>query len=220
LVPGGGVVVDSAGGPVDWRQTPRNFFVHHGTLIDVYKEKLIDELQARGLFSLVPAVAWTKKFVVDIEAVEDGRSVVAYLAPYVHRVAISDHRIVEVTSSSVTYTYKPTQSPIMQQRTVTGQEFVAGFAQHVLPTGFHKVRHFGWMASNNKIGSEEIRMLVWMSLGWTYWLASGHVPQPEPIKRPKLRCVVCGGTMRVRRILHVPIPLLFLQYGLAYLDSS
>ncbi|MEQ1904417.1 MAG: transposase, partial [Pirellulaceae bacterium] len=58
------------------------------------------ELRERGLYDLVPKEAWTKDFVVDIEPVEDGRSVVAYLAPYVYRVAISDHRIKEVTAAT------------------------------------------------------------------------------------------------------------------------
>jgi Putative transposase/Transposase zinc-binding domain len=220
LVPGGGVVVDSAGKPVSWKPTPRNFLVHHATLITVFKAKLADEMRERGLYAMVPAIAWTKKFVVDIEPVEDGRSVVAYLAPYVHRVAISDHRIKAVTDDSVTYTYKPTKSPTLRSRTVTGQQFVAGFAQHVLPTGFHKVRYFGWMTSNSKTKLEEIRIIVWMAIGWIYWLSSGHSRQPEPIKRPTVRCAACGRAMRIMRIINKPIPLLLLEHGLAYLDSS
>jgi hypothetical protein len=220
LVPGGGVVVDSAGKPTGWKQTPMNFLVHHATLIEVYKAKLADKLRGQGLYDLVPAIAWTKKFVVDIEAVQDGRSVVAYLAPYVHRVAISDHRIKEVTDEAVTYTYKPTKSTVMQSRQVSGQAFVTGFAQHVLPTGFHKVRYFGWMNTSSKVKLEEIRIIVWMSIGWIYWLASGHTPQPDPIKDPELRCAECGSAMRVVQVIHDPIPLLLLEHGLAYLDSG
>lgn len=220
LVPGGGVVMDSAGKLTGWKQTPMNFLMHHATLIEVYKAKLADALRERGLYDLVPTIAWTKKFVVDIEAVQDGRSVVAYLAPYVHRVAISDHRIKEVTDDSVTYEYKPTKSPVIRSREVSGQHFVAGFAQHVLPTNFHKVRYYGWMRSSSTIKLEEIRVIVWMAIGWVYWLASGHAPQPAPIKRPQLRCAQCGNTMRVVRIINEPIPLLLLQYGVVYLDSS
>lgn len=192
----------------------------HETLIKVYKAKLADELRERGLYDLVPASAWTKEFVVDVEAVQDGRSVVAYLAPYVHRVAISDHRIKEVTEESVTYTYKPSKSKVMRSRTVSGQEFAAGFAQHVLPTGFHKVRYFGWMNTSSKVKLEEIRIIVWMSIGWIYWLGSGHTPQSDPIKRSTLRCAGCGSTMHVIRIFNEPIPLSQLQRGLAYLDSG
>ena len=52
-----------------------------------------------------------------------------------------------MTETSVTYEYKPTKSLTVQSRTVDGQKFVAGFAQHILPTGFHKIRHYGWMTS-------------------------------------------------------------------------
>lgn len=186
----------------------------------MYKAKLADELRARGLYSLVPVAAWQKSFVVDIEAVEDGRSVVAYLAPYVHRVAISDHRIAAVTDDSVIYRYKPTKSLVMQSRKVSGQQFVSGFAQHILPTGFHKVRHYGWMNSTSKMKLEEIRIIVWMALGWIYWLASGHARQAKPVNRPQLRCAACGGTMRVLLIINEAMPQSLLEFGLAYLDSS
>jgi hypothetical protein len=220
VVPGGGVVVDSAGKPIAWKQTPLNFLMHHGTLIEEYKRRLAEELRERGLYDSVPKEVWTKDFVVDIEPVEDGRSVVAYLAPYVYRVAISDHRIKEVTAATVTYDYKPTKSPSMRARTVSGQEFVAGFAQHVLPTGFHKVRRFGWMTSNSKTKLEEIRIIVWLAIGWVYWLASGYSRQRTPLKRPTLRCAACGNAMHVVRITNDPISVLGGQYDLAYLDSS
>lgn len=220
VVPGGGVVVDSAGKPIAWKPTPLNFLVHHGTLIEDYKRRLAAELRERGLYDLVPKEAWTKDFVVDIEPVEDGRSVVAYLAPYVYRVAISDHRIKEVTATTVTYDYKPTKSQSLRSRTVSGQEFVAGFAQHVLPTGFHKVRRFGWMTSNSKTKLEEIRIIVWLAIGWVYWLASGYSRQPTPIKRATLRCAECGNAMAVVQITNAPTPVLGCQYNLAYLDSS
>jgi hypothetical protein len=76
------------------------------------------------------------------------------------------------------------------------------------------------MTSNSKTKLEEIRIIVWMALGWIYWLASGHAPQPTPSKRPELHCARCGSKMRVVRIIHDPIPLLALERGLAYLDSS
>ena len=124
-----------------------NVLVHHGTLIEVYKAALADALRAAELYDLVPPDVCKRKFIVDIQPVDDGRSTVAYLAPYVHRVAISDHRIVEVTDDSVTYRFKPKKSPSMKTRMVTGKQFVCSFAQHILPTGYRKVRYFGWMAN-------------------------------------------------------------------------
>lgn len=197
LVPGGGAVLDKHGRPIAWKATPANFLVHHGTLIKRYKKFLAEELRAAGLFEQIPRSVWHKKFVVDIAAVDDGRSAVAYLAPYIHRVAISNHRIKNVDATSVTYQYKPTKSKSLKTRTVDGDAFVRGFAQHVLPKQFRKVRYSGWMASNSRTRLEELRMIVWFSVGWVYWLASGHAPiRPIP-KFPALRCAGCGEALKV-----------------------
>jgi hypothetical protein len=220
LVPGGGLVVDARGKPLAWKQTPTNFFVHHGTLIRVYKAKLAEELRRAGLYALIPAKVWRKKFVVDLAPVDDGHSTIAYLAPYVHRVAISDHRILEVSANSVTYQYQPKTSKTILTRTVTADQFVRGFAQHVLPTGFRKVRYFGWMANHAKTRREEIRMIVWFSLGWVYWLATAHAPRPRLPEFPKVRCAACGAPMAVVEITAQATPPSLAQHALAYLDSG
>ena len=150
----------------------QHFLVHHGTLVHVYKAKLADALRGCGLYDAVPAEAWTKTFVVDIQPVGDGRAVLKYLAPYVHRVAISDSRIVACDESSVTYSYTPSGTKQTKTRTVPGIEFVRGFVQHTLPPRFQKIRHYGWMSSNSEVGLDEVKWLVWLFLGWTFWLAS------------------------------------------------
>jgi hypothetical protein len=219
VVPGGGVEVDESGHAIEWKATPNNFLVHHGTLIRVYKAKLADQLRACGLYDAVPTEAWDKKFVVDLEPVGDGQAVLKYLAPYVHRVAISDNRIVACDETSVTFRYKPSKSKIYTTRTVPGTEFVRGFVQHTLPPGFQKIRHYGWMSSNSKISLDEVQWLAWMYLGWTYWLASRQVPQPPPRRSSELRCALCGGRMKVVHITSEPTEVLS-EHALAYLDSG
>ena len=84
-------------------------------------------------------------------------------------------------------------------------EFVRGFVQHTLPRGFQKIRHYGWMSPNSqKFRLDEVKWLVWLFLGWTYWLASGHAPQREPMTKPQVRCAQCGGVMRVVDITFEP----------------
>ena len=204
VVPGGGVKLDEDGQRTSWQSTPKNFLFHHDTLVRVYKAKLADELRACELYDRVPASAWDKKFVVDIQAVGHGIATLKYLAPYVHRVALSDKRIVAVDDSSVTYTVRPSKSKSTVTRTVQGKAFVEGFAQHVLPAGFQKIRHYGWMSSNSKIELDEVKWLVWLFLGWTFWLASGHAPQEKPLTTP-LRCSDCGGELRVVEVTYDPI---------------
>jgi hypothetical protein len=219
VVPGGGVKVDDRGNAVAWQATPKNFLFHHRTLINVYKAKLADHLRSCRLYDQVPAEVWSKTFVVDIQPVGDGQAVLKYLAPYVHRVAISDSRIDACDESSVTFFYKPTGTREVKTRRVSGTEFVRGFTQHTLPRGFQKIRHYGWMSSNSKVSLDEVKWLVWLFLGWTYWLASGHAPQREPLTKPQVRCAECGGVMRVVDITFEPTGLLT-EHALAYLDSG
>ena len=101
---------------------------------------------------------------------------------------------------------------------VEGDEFVRGFVQHTLPTGFQKIHYYGWMSANSKISLDEVKWLIWLFLGWTYWLASGHAPQLEPAVKPQLRCAQCGGVMRVVHVSSQPLELLS-NHALAYLDS-
>jgi len=219
VVPGGGVKVDDQGNAQGWQATPKNFLFHHGTFIRVYKAKLADHLRACGIDDQVPAEAWEGKFVVDIKPVGDGQAVLKYLAPYVHRVAISDQRILEIDASSVTYSYTPSGTSASKTRTVSGEEFVRGFIQHVLPRGMQKIRHYGWMGANHRVGLEEVRWLVTIFLGWVYWLSSGYAPQPEVEPPQPPSCPACGGSMRrVTFVLHDVRVLV--EFSNAYLDSS
>jgi hypothetical protein len=71
-------------------------------------------------------------------------AVFAYLGRYTHRVAISDHRLRAMTETTVTFATKEGG-----QVTVTPEEFVRRFLLHVLPPGFHKIRHLGLYAGAN-----------------------------------------------------------------------
>ncbi|EMI23495.1 transposase, partial [Rhodopirellula europaea SH398] len=171
VVPGGGVKLDEQGNAESWQSTPKNFLFHHGTLIRTYKAKLADELRAAGLYAQIDREAWSKDFVVDIQPIGHGVPTLKYLAPYVHRVAISDSRIMDINSETVTYKIRR-KGNVMQNKTVAGDDFVGDFLQHVLPTNFMKIRHYGWMSGNSKVKVEEVNWLVWIMLGWTFWLGS------------------------------------------------
>jgi hypothetical protein len=219
VVSGGGVEMDEAGNALTWKQTPKNFLVHHDTLCRVYKGKLTEAFRQCGIYQQAPESAWEKKSVVDIQGVGDGRAVLKYLAPYVHRVAISDKRIARCNDSSVTFTYTPSGGKQTKTRRVSGETFVGGFCQHILPRGFQKVRYYGWMAANSRVSLDEVKWLVWIYLGWTYWLASGHAPQPEPIEPNPVRCAACGASMRIVAIINADCRVL-VEHSQSYLDSG
>ena len=215
VVPGGGV---SANGS-QWKSTPQNFLFPHAAMVMDFKQCFEDALRETGLYDQVPAQAWDRKWVVDIQAVGDGCGVLKYLAPYVHRVAICDNRIVDCDEQSVTFRYTPSKAKTAKTRQVTGEEFVHGFLQHVLPRGFQKVRHYGWMSSNCRISRDLVRWLVWLFLGWTYWLGSGHAPQPQDYHPPVTQCARCGNEMILSAITipnYGALPL----HSVPYLDSG
>jgi len=220
VVPGGGVKLDAQGRAESWQSTPKNFLFHHGTLIRGYKAKLADELRVAGLYDEVDSRVWSKPFVVDIQAVGHGVPTLKYLAPYVHRVAINDSRIVDVNTETVTYRIRRNGN-LMETKTVSGVRFVEDFLQHVLPTNFMKIRHYGWMSANSKLSMTEVKWLVWIVLGWTFWLASGHAPQAEKLTAA-MKCRECGGEMRVVEVTYSSLGSLGvrIEHGLAFFDSG
>jgi hypothetical protein len=138
---------------------------------------------------------WRPDWVVHSQAVGDGRASLKYLAPYVFRVAISDRRIVACDDGEVTYSYRKSGSNRWRKMTVDGSEFVRRFLQHVLPTGFQKVRHYGFLSPNSRVSLDLVRWLIALYHGLVFALR-GHLPQEAP-GRPRIRCAVCGGPMVV-----------------------
>ena len=84
------------------------------------------------------------------------QSVLAYLSRYTHRVAISNRRLIVANHTGVTFKYKDyridgrARYKIM---TLANHEFIRRFLIHVLPNGFHRIRHYGLLASGNRAAS-------------------------------------------------------------------
>ena len=154
---------------------------------------------------------------MDVEAVGDGRAVLKYLAPYVHRVAISNNRIETVDETHVVFRYTPSGTNVTKRRRVTGQEFVRGFLQHTLPPGFHRIRYYGFLNSHSSLRMDHVRMLVWFYLGWCCVLAKRSAPVLPP-KQP-MRCTECGGELHLVEITDHRGRVLY-SHPLPYLDSG
>lgn len=207
VVPGGAVKTDVDGNAQQWRPASEMFLVHHPTLIRTFKAKFKDKLAACSITDDVPrrelAKAWKKKSVVDIEAVGNGEGVLKYLAPYVYRVAISNNRIVAVDDTHVTFRMTPSGTKSTITKRVTGNEFVRGFCQHILPQnptsrgGFHKIRYYGFMTANSRIKREEVRWLASFALGLFFTLRYGLAVRGEQTCRPAMKCSECGGNLRL-----------------------
>ena len=74
-----------------------------------------------------------------------------YLARYTHRVAVSDHRILNVADGSVTFAWRDRADGNKEKTlTIPCADFIGRFLLHVLPAGFQKVRAYGWLAPRHK----------------------------------------------------------------------
>ena len=93
--------------------------------------------------------AWAKPWVVFCEpSFSDAEHVIKYLGQYTHRVAISNHRIINIDDDSVRFVYKDSRDHRKEKPIVlTGVEFLRRFCLHILPKGFVKIRYYGIMSS-------------------------------------------------------------------------
>ncbi|ANB01581.1 hypothetical protein ECTOBSL9_0727 [Ectothiorhodospira sp. BSL-9] len=71
----------------------------------------------------------------------------AWFLGYTYRIAITNRRILGVDDDGVQFTYKDYRSEQRKVMTLTGQEFVRRFLQHILPKGLMRVRHYGFLAN-------------------------------------------------------------------------
>ncbi len=157
IVPGGGLNKDGT----QWLPSRANFFVPQQRLGDpVPRQVPRRALDRAGLLDQVDPAMWRAPWVVHSQAVGDGRTSLKYLAPYVFRVAISDQRIVSCDDGRVTFSYRRVGSKRMRRMTVDAQEFIRRFLQHVLPAGFQKVRHYGFLSPTSQFAIETVRRLV------------------------------------------------------------
>jgi len=194
VVPGGGVSQDGS----EWKASRANFFVPVKALSILYRATFKDAMQRAGLLGKIDPAVWNKEFLTDSRAVGDGRQSLQYLAPYVFRVAISDRRIMSIDeapdgSGRVTFLYKKTGSRRWRKMTVDALEFIRRFLQHVLPSGFQKVRHFGFLSPKSKTGIEAVRWLVAIHYQQIFaLLCTVQQVKPPP---PRIRCAECGAEM-------------------------
>lgn len=143
--------------------------------------------------------------------------VLHYLARYTHRVAISNHRIVDFTDDKVTFRWKDYAHGSKQKlMTITAEEFLRRFLLHVLPHGFVRIRFFGFLANRRR---KHLLPLCRQLLGIP--LHDGlHGVRLATCSRLTWRCPSCGESMiLVQRFTAVELNAQRLARRV-YLDSS
>lgn len=195
VVPGGAVSEDGS----QWLPSRANFLVPVKALSILFRARFRDILQRAGLLGNIDPAVWRQDWVVHSQAVGDGRTSLKYLAPYVFRVAISDRRIASCDDGRVTFSYRKSGTNHWRKMTVDALEFIRRFLQHVLPSGFQKVRHYGFLSAGAKLSVEAVRWLITLHTGEWFTLLAKAVEQASP--RLRIRCAECGGPMRVTSFL-------------------
>jgi hypothetical protein len=214
IVPGGGLSPDGA----RWVACRRGFFLPVRVLSRLFRRRFIEELEklhhagqlrffgdhahlaeaaafARWLVPLCKSewVVYAKRPFAGPQAV------LAYLSRYTHRVAISNRRLVRMDERGVTFRWKDYRAKgRTRQKTMTlsPDEFMRRFLLHVLPGGFHRIRHYGLLANADRRRQlARVRDLL-------------NAPQPAPVidetpvtALPTFICRFCGGPLHVAEII-------------------
>lgn len=187
IVPGGGLSKDRT----TWLPSRATFFVPVKALSPIYRTVFKENMRQAGLLEDIDPQGWINPWNVHSQANHHGHSAFTYLAPYVFKVAISNNRIVGLTDRTVTFIYRKVGSARPRTARLDVMEFLRRFLQHVLPEGFMKVRHFGFLHASCAVPLATIRLLI----------APGHPSEGQPPPTPQsllaARCPICGASRHV-----------------------
>lgn len=198
IVPGGGLTENRT----RWVSSRPGFLIPVKAASKIYRAKFRDEMRKAGLLDQIPASVWREAWVVHSAMAGDGQHALRYLSAYVFKVAISNHRIVSLADTpdgqgQVIFKYKKSGQRHWRLMTVSGLEFLRRFLQHVLPSGFQKVRSYGFWSARRKKDFENVRWLVTLAQGQVYELTSLPPEKPKPVAT----CATCGGALTLLMII-------------------
>jgi hypothetical protein len=207
IVPGGGLSPDGE----RWIAARPNFFLPVLVLAKLFRRLMLKKLiathkagkliffgehahlaDAKAFAAFLAPLRRTKWFVYCKRPFAGPRSVLAYLSRYTHRIAISNRRLIAAGADSVTFKVKDyrIEGPGRYTTlTLATGEFIRRFLLHVLPKGFHRIRHYGLLAGTAKremvAKARALLALPATEPDTDQDLVSEHVPQ----------CPCCGGRM-------------------------
>lgn len=143
-----------------WKKATKNsrYLFPVKAMATVYKHKFMDKLLSflkevrRTLPSKTRRELYTKNWVVYAKAPFAGpQQVIEYLGRYTHKIAISNHRLISMDEGRITFIYKDYADQGKQKRmSLEANEFLRRFCLHILPPGFRKIRHYGFLSSRGK----------------------------------------------------------------------
>ena len=188
VIPGGAVSKKAD----QWLSSRQDLFVHTKPLAIVFKAKFRDAMKKAKLFHIIEPGIWKQEWVVDSRYAGKGQNSLKYLARYVFRVAISNNRIKSIENNAIKFTYKDRQRKTWKTMELKPMEFIRRFLQHVLPKGFMKIRHYGFLNPNSAFSIERLRELISLIHNVIKDIST---PIPELIKHV-IKCACCGNPLR------------------------
>ena len=228
IVPGGGLAVDSD----RWVSCRPGFFLPVRVLSRLFRRRFLEALSAAhdagelrffGDHQDLADPALFRQWLVPLRSTDwvvyakrpfaGPEQVLAYLSRYTHRVAISNRRLIALDDRGVTFRWKDYRAKgrtRYKTMTLAAGEFIRRFLLHVLPTGLHRIRHYGLLAN---AGRKE-------NLALARVLLNQPAPEPEAnppadsAPAPTFVCRHCGAPMIVidmlprARHIRAPPPLL------------
>src|SRR3990172_2113875 len=194
VVPGGALSSDDR----QWHASSAGFYLPVHALSTVFRGKFRDAIDRAGLIAQVPGEVWNSPWNVNCQPVGEAAHTLGYLARYVFKVAISDQRILGAEHGRVRFAYTKPGSNRRRIMVLAIQEFIRRFLQHVLPHGFMKVRHYGFLSPTFGVPLEEIKARVEMAHGFATKPVYTDIPEPA---RVPMGCSRCGGALKFMRVL-------------------
>jgi hypothetical protein len=217
IVPGGGLSPDGK----QWVTCRPGFFLPVRVLSRLFRRRFLEELQRlhqagrlqffgehASLADARPFKQWLApmrkcEWVVYAKRPFAGPSaVLAYLSRYTHRVAISNSRLLALDERGVTFRWKDYRAKgktRYKAMTLSPEEFMRRFLLHVLPSGFHRIRHYGLLANGcRRLSLAVARQLVDVHADVTPDIAGDAAANDEPAsKPPTFVCQRCGRPMAI-----------------------
>ena len=197
LLPGGGI--DRNG---RWKPFRKGFGLVVKKVSKLWRGKLLAALEKLVGRAKLPPMIFSKIFIVHSKSVGSGLNTIKYLSRYVFRVAIDNRRVISVTDKEVIFKYKhrygKNNSKIkIKTMALPINKFIHKFLKHILPSGFVKVRHYGFHHSNSSMTLDKVRYLIRESTKiFIEQIREIEMTKPT-IKHIKPFCKKCGLEMEL-----------------------
>lgn len=200
VVPGGGF--DSRDGR--WHAADRSFYLPVRALSPIFRAKFRDAMEQACLLDQIDPAVWRVDWNVNCQPVGDARASLKYLSHYVFKVGIAEQRIVRADDTEVVFRYRKAGSHRERTMRLAPAEFLRRFLQHVLPTGFMKVRYFGFLSPSFSMSIDQIRGRIELARGFA--AATQEERVDETPSAAAMACPHCGGKLRFCSVV-LPRPL-------------